>query len=346
MITITCFKGLPFEYESFLIEKYDSFVTTCRYIEIFHKSTKDINYMLFFEDDQLIELLLFEINGKTATCLNSLAYLKQEILSEFTKYLFKNFTAVQKIIIDSCYNCFTLSKSVLFRRSEDFIIQLPSSIDTYYLELGKHTRANMRKYKIKLQNDYPKVNFVTKTGSEIEEDHIDRIIHMNFDRTKYKGETPNKDHSIMKNIYRYSQCYGCVSYIEIDGFIIAGCIGIMLHNSISALIIGHDNNYSRYSAGLLSMVYLIQTSIEKGFSNMHFLWGELEYKTRFLGKPQQMLSYVVFRNYSMPFIQAKAKEQYSNMLYKIRLSKYSLPLRNALKLMRRKSARQLSKMEY
>jgi len=346
MISITCFKGLPLEYESFLIKKYDSYVTTCRYFEIFHTAHEDFIYMLFHENDILIELLLFKINGKTTTCLNSLSYLNHEIVTEFTKYLFTNFPSVKKIVIDSCYNSFSLSKSALFRRSEDFIIQLPVTIEGYYLELGKSTRTNMRKYKNKLQKDYPTVNFVTKIGTEIEESLIDKIIHLNFDRTIYKRKMPNKDHTIMDNIYKYSQWYGCVSYIEIDGLIIAGCIGIMGHNSVASLIIGHDNNYSRYNAGQLSMVYLIQISIEKGFSSLHLLWGEFEYKTRFLAKPQQMLSYIVFRDYSIPFIFAKSKELYSAMLNRIRLSKFSLPLRNALKLKRRKSTRQLSKMEY
>ena len=346
MISITCCKGLPLEYESFLMEKYDSFLTTCRYIEIFHQESDDIHYLLFHENDILIALLIFEIKGEKSTCLNLLAYLNQELLSEFTKYVFKNFPSVQKIVIDSCYNRLTLGKSVLFRRSEDFIIQLPSTIDTYYQELGRSTRKNIRRLKNKLLKDYPAVNFITKTGTEIEESVIDKIVHMNFDRTIYKRKVPNKNHSITNNIYKYSQYYGCVCYIEIDGLIIAGSIAIEGNNSVSSLIVGHDNDFSKYNAGQLSMVHLIQTSIEKGYSSLHLLWGELEYKTTFLAKPQQSLSYMVYRNYSATFFVSKVKELISGILNRIRLSKLSLPLRNAVKLIKRKSIKQLSKMEY
>jgi len=345
MISTKCFKGLPVEYESFLIEKYDSFVTTCRYIELFHK-TSDLNYLLFHENDILIEVIIIDIKGKTTACLNSLAYLNQEILVEFTKYLFNNFPIVQEIVFDSCYNNLTISKSVQFRRSDDFIIQLPSTIESYFLELGRSTRGNMRNLKNKLQKDYANVNFVTKIGPEIEESIIDRIIHMNFDRIKYKRKVPTKNHNNTNNIYKYSGSYGCVTYIEIDGLIIAGCISIMSNNSVSLLIIGHDNNFSRYNVGQLCMVYLIQNSIEKGFSSLHLLSGELEYKTRFLAKPQEMLSFIVFRNYSVTFVFGKLKEFNSKIVERIRLSKYSLPLRNALKRLRTKSVRQLSKMEY
>ncbi len=346
MISITCFKGLPVAYESFLIQRYDSFVTTCRYIEIFHNPSEDLNYLLFHENDILMEVLLFEMKGKTITCLNSLAYLNHEIMAEIIKYMFNNFTAVQRIVIDSCYNNFNISKSVLFRKSDDFIIQLPITMEGYYQELGGSTRTHMRKYKNRLLKDYPTVNFVTKFGMEIDESLIDKIIHMNFDRMKYKGNVPHKDHTISNKIYKYSQHYGCVCYIEIEDLIIAGCIGIMGHNSISSLIIGHDNHFSHYNVGQLSMVYLIQISIEKGFSSMHLLWGELEYKTRFLAKPQEMLSYIVFRNYSLTYVLGKIKELNSQILDRIRLSKYSLPLRNAIKRIRKKSIRQLSKVEY
>jgi hypothetical protein len=275
-----------------------------------------------------------------------LAYIDQEIVDESTKYIFNNFPSVQKIIVESCYNNLNINKSVLFRRSEDFIIELPLSIESYYMELGKSTRSHMRKSKNRLQKDYPTANFVTKIGSEIEERVIDKIVRLNFDRAVYKKRMPHNNHTNISNIYKYSQHYGCVSYIEINGLIIAGCISFISNKGITAFIIGHDTDFSRYNTGQLTMVHLIKNSIEKGLSSMHLLWGELEYKTRFLGKPHPSLSYIIFRNYSIAYFVGKSKELIFNILESFRLSKYSLPLRNALKRIRRKSVKQLSKMEY
>ena len=71
MITIQYFNGLPLEYESFLIEKYKSFFTTCRYLEIYQPGD-EINYVLISENGSLIEVLIFEMKGDTITCLNKL----------------------------------------------------------------------------------------------------------------------------------------------------------------------------------------------------------------------------------------------------------------------------------
>lgn len=343
MISIKCFNGLPLEYESFLIKRYDSFVTTCRYIETF-QTINDINYMLMHENDTLIELLIFDNKGNTSRCLNELVHIEQNIFAEFTKYIFKHYPAIKKIEIISSYNALSLNKSILFRSSDDFVISLPSTIDSYYLELGATTRQHVKNYKRRLIRDYPQVNFVTKMGTEIEEDIIDKIIQLNFDRIRHKGEIPNLNRSHVNDFFKHSQHYGCVSYIEIDGLIIAGCIAFMSGKSMSLYIIGHDNNFSQYNVGQLGLIYLIQTSIENGFSTCHLLWGEREYKTRFLAKPQPMNSYIVFKTYSLDFIFGKIREMRLHIFHKIRISKYAKPIKEIIKFYRRrKSLNQLKK---
>lgn len=79
MILIECIEGLPFKYEPFLLTKYDSYITTCRYLEI-HYSTYDINYMLVYEDNVLIDLLIFGNSGNTSQCFNSLVWLSKKML--------------------------------------------------------------------------------------------------------------------------------------------------------------------------------------------------------------------------------------------------------------------------
>jgi len=345
MFSIECFRGLPFQHESFLIKRYDSFVTTCRYIETFH-TTYDINYLTIKENDCLDEVLIFNIKGNNITCLNSLAYIDEDVFEEFTKYIFVNFPAIQKIRIESTYNSVSLNKSVLLMRSDDFIIHLPPTIDDYYQKLGRSIRTKLMRLKRKLQNDFPNVKFITKIGTEIDKSTIDKIIQLNFERIKSKGNIPTKNHTHANKIYQYSQYYGCVSTIEIDGLIVAGSIAFMSDKSMAGFVVAHDNTYSKYNAGQLCMIYQIQFSIEKGFTQFHLLWGELEYKTRLLGKPQQMFTYEIYRSFSLQFFISGIKEIYSHTLFKIRLSKYSLPLRNTLKKIRKTSSKELKELEY
>ena len=335
MISIECFKGLPLEYEFFLIERYNSFITTCRYIEIYNPGDS-INYMLVYMDNTLIELLIFGNRGNTSTCFNSLVDIDQDILKECTKNIFIEYPTIQKIKILGSYRIYDLHRSFLISKSNDHILNLPLTLDNYYSELGSNTRKHIKNYKVRLLKDYPQVKFVTKYRVEIEDSIIDKIIELNIDRMKYKGIVPGKDKNDAKDFYKYSQHYGCVSYIEIDGNIVAGTISTILKKRIFLQVIAHDNNFSRYNIGQLCIFNLIQTSIEKKLSTFHFLWGENEYKERLLAKPKLLYSYLIYRDYSLDYILSNNKALFLSFLIGFRSSKYSKPLRNAVKIYRSK----------
>ena len=335
MISIKRLKGLPLEYESFLINRYESFSTTCRYLEIYHPDS-EINYALIYENDNLIELLMFENRGDTTVCMNGLVHIDQTIFSEFIKYIFEVFPAIKKVEIVLSYTSYMFDKSILLNSGNDYVIKLPSKIDDYILGLGHSTRKNIRNYKSKLLRDYQHVNFITKCGSDIEESTIDRIIQLNTARMKHKGIIPGKDNAEMLNIYKYSQHYGVVTYIEIDGEIVGGNIAYILNKRIFGHVVAHDENFSKYSIGIICHLYLVQVAIEKRLSTFHFLWGDIDYRRRFLGEPHLLVSYFVYRAYSLDFLVTKAKSTLSQTLLKIRHSELAKPIRNAVKSYRKK----------
>lgn len=330
MISIKHFRGLPVEYEPFLIERYNSFITTCRYNEIYHPDY-EINYVLIYEDGKLTELLMFRNSGDTTLCLNKLVHIDQNIFSEFTKFIFSNFPVIKKVRIELSYISYKLNKSFLFHKNLDYIIDLPSTTDDYVSTLGHSTRKNMRNNKSKLLRDYPHANFVCKYGAEIEESNIDRIIELNIARMKHKGIIPGINSSDKVNFYKYAQHYGVVSYIEIDGEIVAGNISTMLNKRIFGFIIAHDENFSNYDVAKICQLYLIQTSIEKGLSTYHFLWGDNDYKKRFLGEPHLLTSYYIYKTYSLDYLATRTKTLASSALLAIRQSELMKPVREAIK---------------
>ncbi len=330
MNSIECRKGLPTEYELFLINKYNSFITTCRYIEVYYP-LYDINYILIFEDDKLDELIVFGNKGNTSICFNSLVYIKQNVVEEFLKIIFKKFQFINKIKIEASYFHYNLKKTLLLSKSDNQILNLPSSIESYYLELGYHTRKNIRNRKVRLLRDYKNVNFITKYGNEIEEKIVDKIIQLNTNRMIQKGKIPGIDQNYRDNIYRYSQHYGCVSYIEIDGILVAGCIATILNKEIFLHVIAHDNNLSKYNVGEVCIVNYIEYSINKGMTTFQFLWGETELKKRFLAKSHVLYSYCVYRAYSLDFILKLIKRIFYDSIIQFKNLTFSTDLRKAIK---------------
>ena len=336
MISFECFSGLPLEFESFLLEKYDSYKTTCRYLEIYFP-TCDINHMLVYDDDKFVELLIFANRGDTTTCFNLFVDFDHHIVTRFTELIFVTYPFVRRVKFNASYKDLGLKKSFLFSKANDYIVDLPSTVDDYYMQLGSTTRKHIKNYKSRLLRDSPQAIFQLKNGAEIDDNIIDRIIQLNVERMKYKGIVPGLSSDENAKIHAFSQYYGRVAYIEIDGEIIAGCIAYVLNKRLFLHIIAHDNNHSKYNVGQLCLFYLIQSAIESQLSTFHFLWGDNEYKMRFGAKPHALFSYFIYRSYSVGYFINKTKTIFLRNFLRFRNSKYSKPIRDVVKGYRRKT---------
>ena len=335
MITVEYFNGLPTEYEFFLTEKYDSFFTTCKYIEI-NYSFYEIGYILVKQNNILKDLLIFGNKGNLSLCLNSLVSIEPEVITVCTNKIFQVFHNIKKIKISASYNTYKFRKSFIFSQSKNYILKLPSTIEEYYLQLGQSTRKNTKNQTSKLHRDYPTMIFKTLYDEEISLIIIDRIMQLNTDRMTKKGIIVGKDKLDVRKTHSFSKYYGCVTCIEIDGKIIAGNISYIINKNIYVHVISHDNNFSNYSLGRICILNTIEIAISKKLENLHFLWGENEYKTRLMAKPQQLFSYYIFRNYSIGYFFNLLNALLYRLFVGIRISKHTLFLRNAIKSYRKK----------
>ncbi len=334
MITIEHFEGLPTEHESFLINRYNSFITTCRYIEIYHPDYY-IYYMLVYEDSELVDLLIFGNKGNTARCFNALVNINQNTISGCINLLFIQSPFIQKVMIDASLTPYKLKYSFLITKSEDYVINLPTNINDYYKELGLSTRRNLKSRKNKLLKNFNSVNYFTKYNCDINDEIIDKIVQMNYNRMKYKGVVPHIDNKYKNNIFKYSQHYGCASYLELDGEMVAGCIATILNKDIFLHVFSHDNNFSKYNVGESCVFNLITTAIENDLSTFHFLWGSSDLKSRFQVKPTILFSSFVYRGYSLDFFTNKLSTFFLTAFSQFKLSAFSKPLKKTVKFYRK-----------
>jgi hypothetical protein len=330
MVSLECREGLPLEYEPFLIEKYDSFITTCKYIEI-NYSSYELNYILVHEDNILIDLLVFGNKGNTCICFNSLARIDQKVITEFSKRVFELFPGIVKIEIRASYIEYSLEKSFLNFNDNDQILNLPSTVDEYYKQLGSSTRQRIRNRRGRLSKDFPDIQFAAKYGEDIDESIVDQIIDLNCARMKSKGSVPGIAKEDRKKIYDYSKVYGCVVYIEINGKLVAGCISTILNKSVFMHVFSHDNDFSKYNLGEVCMFYLIQTSIESEMTTFHFLWGRTEFKKRLLGQNNELYFYYIFRSYSINYLVSRTRILLSNIVNVLKESSILEPLKRKIK---------------
>jgi len=335
MITFTCFKGLPVDYESFLLGKYNSYIVSCRYVEVYYPSY-DINYMLVTENESLIDLILYGNKGVTTRCFNALVEMDQIVIEEFVRKIFETYSSIKKVIIDASYKNYIINKSILNFKSDDHILQLPSTMEEYYKKLSSSTRQTIKNRKIRLLRDYSDVKFVTKYGNDIDQTLIDKIIQLDFNKLKHKGvihgsDISNKNIHYKNNIFKFTYHYGCVAYIEIDGEIVAGSINTIINKSLFGHVTAYDTKYYKYNVGEICAFYLIQTCIENGLSTFHFLWGQSDLKKRMLAKPNVLFSYLIYRSYSFDYLFNTIKVLFNKVLINAKQSKFSKPFKTSIK---------------
>ncbi|NDP20100.1 MAG: GNAT family N-acetyltransferase [Paludibacter sp.] len=324
MYTIECLKGLPYEFESFLIQKYDSYITTCKYLEVFGKN-HDFYYFPIYDDDKLEDLLVFGNDGNMSKCFNSLVAINQNIVSKCVRILFEKFPFVEKIHIALSYTSYNFKKGILCPTSETYILNLPATLDEYFLLLGPTTRKNLKRYKSKFLREFPRANYVEKTGAEIEEWMVSSIIQLNIDRMLYKGIVPGKVQNDINDYYLFSKHYGCITYIEIDGEIVGGDISYLINKNIYGHVIAFNNQYQKYNLGHICILHAIQNSIEKKMSYYNLLTGSNEYKSKLAAKPHVTYSYLIYRDFCLRFFADKYKMKIEQYIVQLRFSKYSKP---------------------
>lgn len=341
-MTFECFKGLPLEYESFLVEKYDSYKTTCRYIEIYLDNS-EINHVKVFDSEELIDILLFESKDNSCFLLNSLVSIAPEIIEGCTRSIFEKHPEKKKVIVPATYNRYKIRKCFLTSKTDDHILHLPSSMDEYYSQLSSKTRKNIKSCYSKFIKNYPQVVFKTIYKTDISKDFIIRIIRMNIDRMRYKGVIPGRNDADVIQIYQYAQYYGCVTCIEIDGVIVAGNISYIMNKRIYGLVTAHDNDYSAYNPGRMCRMKVIENSISKGLSAYHLLWGNSEYKVKLKAVPAPLYSFEIHKSYTPEYILNSTKAAVKGIYLRFKQSEFTKPLRNAIKACRVKKLTQEQK---
>lgn len=335
-LSIKYISGLPVNYENFLVERYKSFITTCRYIETYYPSEK-FYHALLKENDLLLDIFIVVVKDNVCYCHNSLVSIPQDVLSEFINSIFVQFLKVNKVRYSASYIPYELDKSILINNSNDYVLQLPETLNDYFASLGNTTRRHLKNYKSRLSRDFPEFEFVINRGQDIDKEVIRKIIQLSYKRMRTKGITPGKDEKDVDDFYNYSKFYGQVCYIQIDGKIIAGSISYCIDNRFFLFMIAHDNDYAKYNPGQLCILFSIEKAIDMEMKTFHFLWGDNIYKQKLGGEQQKMWTYEFYKSYSFSFFVNKMKAFLYRKLITLKHSNFAKPLRDTVKNFRKKT---------
>jgi hypothetical protein len=289
---------VPVQVSGRIEDLYQSPYCLMDYNLIYHPSDK-IDALVVLSHESPIQILLFTVKDKHVEVLNRLFSIDGRIVDFVSESIFKRYEKVVRVDFAGVYGARSSdiqAPHFLLKESADVVLELPGTPELYWSSLGKNIKGNIRRYSKRLRNDYRNVTFETKTGSGIEPATIRQIIGFNRVRMAKKGYESGIREDDEEKICKFSELYGQVGVIAVDGIVRAGVISYRVGQRVYADVVSHDSAYNQYDLGILSLYDTIRSCIETGAQEFHLLWGRSKFKYRLLGFDRQVHGIVIFRS--------------------------------------------------
>ncbi len=281
-----------------LERRYHSIFCSEPHLRICGGLSPAIEAWVWRKEGKIAALLLFEKRGTIAHVLNEVFIPTGEELAEFAAAVFArhpSLTAVQ-VRSASLNGAVPGYHNLRAPMSDNFVLTLPASVDTWLASLSAQTREKLRYHLRRTVRKQPGFRFRTVSSLQITDTQLLRVIDFNRARMRNKGRRFAMRGDEEQGLRRVMRERGQLSLIEIDGEIRAGLLCTLAGRDIYMHVIAHDPDFDDLRLGFLCCVLTIQNAIAQGLARFHFLWGQYDYKTRLGGVRIELCQLLLFRS--------------------------------------------------
>ncbi|MEO0317258.1 MAG: hypothetical protein RL404_935 [Pseudomonadota bacterium] len=176
--------------------------------------------------------------------------------------------------------------------SEDFVLELPSTIDDWHASLSSRTREKLRQCLRRAQRSEPSLRFRLFHDADISERQVRAVLQMSRARMRAKGRSYGMDAREERRLWTLMRERGLLATIEVDGRMRAGLLCTLAGNDVYMHVIAHDPAFDELRLGYLCCVLCIEAAIAQRRHRFHFLWGWYDYKVR-LGGQRRVLEHAL-----------------------------------------------------
>jgi hypothetical protein len=247
---------------------------------------------------KLRTILLLQRHRKMVKVLNEVLEVDEQVMRRLAGFLFAEFPSVS-VISFHAIRTNVANIGFPFQRFnilEDIVLALPPCRDEYLASLGKSTRKTIRYYTNRLMRCFPSFRYQIYSKHQISREHILAIITMKSARMAEKDKIAIDREEDVDVIWGLARRYGVVGIATINGEICAGWIGYRVGRHDYMSVSAYDGKYDDYRLGTLCCYFAICDCIVRGGLECHFLWGDDDYKFRFLGVRRELDDVVIYRS--------------------------------------------------
>ena len=299
-----------------LEKRSQSIFCTEPHLRIHGTLTSDIEAWVLRRDGCIAGLWLFRRLGRTARVLNEVATETVADAGQFADALFARYRELDVIELhalhlidgteDDQHDAWSSDADRQDRQgrhaaghpwqraavSEDFVLELPTSVDGWHARLSARTREKLRQCLRRAQRSEPSLSFRLLNDADISERQVRAVLQMSRARMRAKGRTYGMDAREERRLCALMRERGQLATIEVDGHVRAGLLCTLAGNDMYMHVIAHDPAFDELRLGYLCCVLCIEAAIAQGMHRFHFLWGWYDYKVR-LGGQRHVLEHAL-----------------------------------------------------
>ena len=238
-LTISLYEDtLPVFIEDELDQLYQSLNSSLLHYAVQRKAYAASTYVAR-RDGRPIAILLFTREKHRIRVINEMIDISNEELVRFSSYIFSTYTSVAVI-------SFSLIGTEIGKlpfpcqqhdRSEDIVLTLPASPESYLESLSPKTRRNIRRYLRAIKQDYPSFYSQTTVGAKINEQHMLDLIELKRVNIGAKNLKFGLDEEELAWIVRQAKSTGLVTVAMIDGKVCGGSIALRVKDHFFGQVI-------------------------------------------------------------------------------------------------------------
>ena len=251
-----------------------------------------------WRNNRLSALLLYCLDGSRIRVINEGMSISPDELDRFADTLFGHYMKVSVITLhaQSMSERMPQRPSTHMAVTEDIVIDLPDSEQSYLAQLGKSSRKSLKQHLSRAQDELPGFHHRVVTGESITEALMDQIIGFNHARMAQKQRRSAIDEKARAHLMRLLRARGWVGVITTHDRICAGTLACRFGDDVYSIVNAHDPQYDVYSMGNLSRHLLINASIHAGARRFHLLGGQLSTKRNALGRRHTLYDIRLYRS--------------------------------------------------
>ena len=251
-------------------------------------------------------VLMFRRAGHSVCVLNEGLHLERASVDIFCAHVFEAMPDVMQVDFHAIAPLTAMPMQSIFPQharpcfswpcTEDIVIYLPDSTDTYLGRLGKTTRRSMKKTLSRARRELTNFSHQIVSGAALDENLVHRIVAMNHARMAAQGRDSALDESATLELIRLLRSHGEAGVIVNGTQLYAGTLTCRFGGDVFSLVNAHDPAFDHLRLGNLSRHLMILRAIEAGAQRFHLLGGNWPVKRATLAERQPLHHVTVYRS--------------------------------------------------